>query len=354
MNLYDNLGNETINKEYKIFIFNPLLISQEDAYIHLLNGKFNFNKSTLHTIKNYIKIYLPKYISSYFNPKSNLSEAYLYFGISDNGKIYGIPYIGNISKKFIEKQINIIINKNLKFMNEMVKNEIKNNIDIEIIKINKIHTNNYDTVYSEYKKQLDIIKLEHIKYNKKKNIWNKLFNEHILKLHEFINDYDTRNDIIQYIYEINNYSKKNFNNKYSHLFAICDVPDYWTFISKLKTNYKYNPPILGEIKNIKSDKLNIYYWVTRWKDSKMAMLKYAKPKIPKKSIDNSYPIFLLSQVIKMIPQWIEMNPKLNLFIIKITFNINSHHLIEYKDIKNNWKISYRTTKFNEPLSIPYL
>jgi len=82
------------------------------------------------------------------------------------------------------------------------------------------------------------------------------------------------------------------------------------------------------------------------------MLKLAKPKIPRKSIDMGYPIFLLSQSSKMIPQWIKSNPKLNLYVIKITIKIDAHYQIEYKDLENKWKKSYRSVQYGQPVSIP--
>jgi len=355
MNYLDDIGCETKDREYKIFTFNPILISPEDAIKYLSNGKFIFNNSVIQTIKNYLNIYLPKYISSYCNPKSNLKEGVLYFGVSDDGIINGIPFLGNLKEDFINHQIDKIFQKSLKFSSENIKQEVKSGLTLELIKLKKpdlIEKNNM--LYEKYLKELDVINNNHSKYKNKKRIWERLLDQNLSKLSDMINDNDTKKIIYEYIKEKSNGSQLIFKNKYSHLYGICDVPDYWDFITQIKTNHKFKILQPGKMPYIKNDNLNIYNWVAQWKDSKINMLKYAKPKSPKKKIDSNYPLFLLSQSNKMIPQWIKTNLKLNLYLIKITIKIKNHHLIDYKDIENRWKKSYRSIKNGQPVSVPYL
>ena len=355
----ENIGKEKKNCEYKVFNFNPLIISKEDAIKYLCNGKFVFNKSVIETLKNYLEIYLPKYICSYYHPKSNLTIGYLYFGIGDDGSVSGIPYEKLLPKNFINYQINKIFSKLLKFTDINVKNEVKSSIKIDLIQIDKSDIlenkiKNKYSIYYEYIDELEKIKLEHLKYKKKRIVWEKLYDPDILKLCEMINDQETRRIILEFIKEKTNYSIKNFKNKYSDLHLYCDVDNYWNFIYKLKSGIKFKPLKSGEIVDIKEDSLNIYYWTTKWKDSKTNFLKLAKPRLPKKSIDSDRPLFLLSQSTKMIPEWIKKNINLNLFVIKITISIKNSYVIEYKDIENKWKSSYRTVKKNgEPMSLTF-
>lgn len=356
----DNIGNEQKDHEYKVFMFNPLKISQEDAIKYLKNSKFVFNKSVLETIKNYIDIYLPKYICSYIHPKSHLNNGCIYFGVSDDGTITGIPYLSpNIPQDFINYQINKIFLKFLKFQTEEIKKHVRTFISIEIIHVEKpdqidknIDKNiEKNPIYKNYIEESEKIEQEHKIYKKKKQIWNEMFDTNILKLCDMINDHDTRKSIWSYIKEKSNYSKKAFANKYSHLEKYCDVENYWDLMAKMNSGCKFNPLKPKEIIDIKDNSLNIYYWTTRWKDSKISTLKLIKPKSPKKTIDPNYPLFLLSQSTKMIPHWLKSNPKLNLFVIKININIKHQYIIEYKDIQNKWKKSYRTVKHGEPMSL---
>ena len=111
MNYNSYFGNESKNKEYKIFSFNPILIDNNIAHILLKNGKWVFNKSTIYSLKSYLNIYLPKYISSYKNPKSNLEYGEFYVGIDNDGIIHGIPYNGILRENFINNLIDKILFK---------------------------------------------------------------------------------------------------------------------------------------------------------------------------------------------------------------------------------------------------
>jgi len=356
----DNIGLERIDCEYKVFNFNPLKVSTEDSKKYLSNGIFCFNDSVDETISNYLEIYFPKYICSFFNPISSIPKAHLYFGIDDDGKVIGIPYIGMISQNFINFIINKIFLSHIKFPSEEIKNKIRKCIDIEIIDVNKSKiTSNIisskKSLYSRYIDELNKIKLTNKVYKKKRYIWNKMFDLDNLKLCEMINDLETRKYIWKYIKIKSNYSISKFKNKYSHLEKYCDVDNYWTLMSKVKSNKSFIPLKQGEMLKIYENNLDIYKWIAVWKDSKFSMLKKAKPKKPTKKIDSYYPIFLLSQVPKMIPEWVKKNESMNLYVIKITFNTNENwETLEYKDNENQWKYSYRTIINKEPVSLSYL
>ena len=351
-----NIGPEKKECEYKLFAFNPLKISYEESVHYLTNSKFVFNDSVIETINNYIEIYLPKYICSFLNPLSKLTIAELYFGINDDGVVSGIPYIGILDIDFINEKINVIFSKMLKFKNKRSKREVKKCIHVEIIRVN---TNNIiapnNDIYTNYLKETTKINNDNDMYNKKRNVWEKMFYTNILKLYEMINDEETRKVIWQYVKEITNYSKNAFKNEYSHLEKYCDVDNYWDLMSRVKSGYKFQSLKTGLIKSIKQDKLNIYHWIIKWKDSKNNVLKLTKPKILKKKIDINYPIFLLSQSVKMIPLWIKHNENLNVFVIKITFDIKKYHEIEYLNIEKKWKKAYRTLKNNNtPMTLSYI
>jgi hypothetical protein len=353
----ENIGLESKEHEYKVFNFNPLKVSDSDALYYLDNKIFVFNESVNETLKNYLEIYLSKYLCSYFHPKSNLSSGYLYFGINDNGKVIGIPYLGNIELNFINYQIDKIFSKLLNFPDENIKKTIRESINIEIIPIDKTNIINNPlhkkSIYSKYIDELNKIKAAHILYKKKRNVWNKMLDLDNLKLSKMINNLETRKVIWEYIKIKSNYSIKMFKNKYSHLEQYCDVDNYWNLMYKIKSNNKFNSLKFGQIVDSYKNNLDIYNWVARWKDSRTSMLKLVKPIRPRKTINSNYPIFLLSRVSKMIPEWIKKNNNLNLYVIKFTFNIKSQHVLEYKDIENRWKKSYRTIKNGEPVSLSY-
>ena len=349
-----NIGPETIDCEYKVFNFNPLMLSCEDGIYYLSNGIFCFNESVDKTINNYLQIYLPKYLCSFFNPLSKLEQGYLYIGIDDDGKVIGIPYIGLLTTNLINLWIDKIFSTHINFSSPQIKDIIRKYVRVEIIQVNKskILSNGISgkkSAYLKYMDELNKIKITNKIYKKKRDNWNKMFDLVNLKLCDMINDPDTRKYIWEYIKIKSNYMKKIFRNKYSCLEAYCDVDNYWNLMANIKSNKPFAPLKSGSMCEVSENNLDIYKWIAMWKDSKFSMLKKAKPQKPSKKIDSYYPIFLLSQVPKMIPEWVKNNNDLNLYVIKITFNTNKNwQLLEYKDIKNQWKYSYRTLINGEP------
>ncbi len=355
MHYRDNIGLENKNREYKLFNFNPLKISIEDGKKYLASGVFCFNDSVEETLANYIQIYLPKYLCSFFNPMSYLTNAELYFGINDDGKVIGIPYIGIITEDFINHQIDKILSTHVKFQNLNAKNKIRNLIKVEVIEVKKTNIHNtHKKTYLKYLNESGKIKSDTKIYKKKKDVWNKMFDFNNPKLFDMINDLETRKYIWKYIKIKNKYSIKKFKNEYSHLEPYCDVDNYWNLMAKIKSNNVIKPLKLGSMQQVSNNNLEIYKWVAMWKDSKIAMLKKIKPHKPIKKINSYYPIFLLSQVQKMIPEWIKKNNDLNVYVIKITFEINDNcEFLEYLDNENKWKYSYRTISNGEPVSFSY-
>ena len=355
MNWKEDIGIESIDCEYKVFNFNPLILPIEDGDKYLSSGIFCFNSSVDETLKTYIKMYFPKYLCSFFNPKSMLEKAHLYFGINDDGKVIGIPYIGQIQEKFINHLIDKIFSSHIKFPSSKIKNIIRQKVRIEIIPVNKSRIlsskTNKKTLYSKYIDNLNKLEIQNTIHKKKMNNWYMMCEPNNLKLYDMVNNFDTRKYIWKYAKIKSNYMKKKFINKYSHLEPYCDVPTYWNLMADFKSNKKFKPLELGSMFEVSKNNLDVYKWTAVWKDSKISMLKLAKPKKKVKKINEYYPIFLLSQVPKMIPEWIKKNKDLNLWIIKITFDIgNNRQNLEFMDNENQWKTTYRTIIDGNPMS----
>ena len=357
MNWKDDIGMERIDCEYKVFNFNPLKLSIEDGTKYLSSGIFSFNDSVDDTLCNYIQIYLPKYICSFFNPNSMLKQSELYFGINDYGKVIGIPYIGIIQENFINHLIDKVFSSHIKFSSTQIKNKVRHAVKVEIIPVSKtkIFTNqinlNNKSQYLKYIIDLDMIKKHNRIYRKNRDGWNKMCDLDNIKLCNMINDLDTRKYIWKYVKAKTNYVKKKFTNKYSHLSPYCDVYSYWDLMADVKSNKEFAPMKIGSMTTVYKNNLDIYKWIAVWKDSKFSMLKLAKPKKPVKKIDSYYPIFLLSKVHKMIPEWVKKNSELNLYIIKFTFNIDGNwENLEFIDNTGQWKTSYRTIVDGNPMS----
>ena len=73
-----------------------------------------------------------------------------------------------------------------------------------------------------------------------------------------------------------------------------------------------------DICKVMNDITNVYYWVTRFKDERMKFIKSLKPTRPIVKT-NIYPNCLISTIEKMIPNWMNNNENMNLFLIKVSF-----------------------------------
>ena len=113
----DNIGEETILKEYKEFYLNkPLHLSEIEK---LFNGiiSSNVEKQIYDTIIYYINKYFDRYLLSltniskiYLNNLTEFTHSKICIGVSDNGVITGIPLkeyqIINLKEEIIKKIIN--------------------------------------------------------------------------------------------------------------------------------------------------------------------------------------------------------------------------------------------------------
>ncbi len=381
----EELGYETLSDEYKLFTFNPILIDPDESLELLRTQKWVFNESTIQSVRTYLKLYLPKYISSYTHPLTCVTNGNLFIGVDDDGLIYGVPYQGVFPIKIIKEEIDNIFKRlirikdfptinyynifdNFEYIStdsekndsedEVKKNRVltkyKNAIQIKIFNVKKnINLNSEISIYENYIKKLGELEKQYLKYSNKKLVWKKLITEHTLKLHEMLNNNEMRENIITFIKEKSNYSKKSFRNKYSDLYYLCEVRDYYNFISELRSDFQYTSMKNKISSEYKYDLTNVFYWVTRWKDSKTSTLKFIKPKTPKNYSNKNYPMFLLSQVHQMIPEWINTNTDLNLNLIKIKIpgNLDKSKVIEYFD-GINWIENYRKVNTEGPTSVP--
>jgi hypothetical protein len=254
--------------------------------------------------------------------------------------------------EIIQEQINYIFNNMLRLKNKANKKilqQYKKKIIIDIKCISDIKFSKNNIIYKNYIESTKKMINEQQNYLNKKKVWDILVTFYTNKLHNMLNSPDNRNDIISFIKEKTGYLKKNFNTKYSKLYYLCEIRDYYNFISEVRTKFDYSIITYENLDEDSMNPMNINYWITKWKDAKIQILKSIKPKSSKSTFDKNYPLFLLSQVSKMIPYWFYINPELKLYLIEITIPGKLNHIIEYKDENDNWFETYRGIEFGEPV-----
>ena len=147
-------GPETISKEYKLFTLHPKGCSLEidnEIYAENIfkNGVWVFNNSVLENLDFYIKTYLPKYSTAFLNSKSETEKSEMFFGISDDGIIHGIPFKGELTKHLLKDKVNNILNSDIIKSNE----DLSKLIDFEVIKVNTDNFNfdeSYNYIIEDY------------------------------------------------------------------------------------------------------------------------------------------------------------------------------------------------------------
>ena len=318
-------GKENDNTEFKVFTFCSKGISidpnDEKMNDHLLVTKnWIFNEDVINNLDHYFESYVPKYSSAFLNSKTDPKKSNMYFGISDDGIVHGIPYNGIIDKDYLVKKLHKILDSNLLISNCDLKKFIDVdiiNIDTNFFHIDKFHQNIVEDYFSkkkEFRKNFD-------KFKSNKDAWFKLLLYYNDKLHNLLNNKNTRREILMYV--------------------IKNDPKNHDIISLLKSDKKF-PAMRGtDIDQLKTQKNSIWYWVTQWKDYATDFVKSIKPRTPRSCYSKLFPISVLITTIDMIPHWLDKN-NINLYLIKFTFNRPDYHInVKYQDKYGNYISCYR-------------
>lgn len=335
---YNNYyGEETVNKEYKLFTFHPKGINidldqlniAEDLFV---TGKWIFNDCVLENLKFYFEYYIPKYTVAFLNRYSESNIGTMYFGISDEGIIQGIPFKGEINYSKINEMFNKVINSGI--IN--CKINLKNNISHQIIKVDK--NDNYDNIsyYNIVERYLE----EKEKYKKRlnkfiliKKKWDNLMKYYGNRLHLMLNDSKLRLELIHFI---KSKDKKQYN-----------------VIQILKGNKIFREKTGEQIFDLKKRKDNPWYWICEFKDMKLEFLKSIKPKFPYNISNKLLPLNILTTIIDMIPIWLDKED-INLYLIKFTFKKPSIPVdISYKNNTGDLISCYRSLESGDPTCKPF-
>jgi hypothetical protein len=295
-----------------------------------------------------IKQYFKKYICSFLNPvdvkQKDFNSAVLYYGVSDNGIIHGIPFKKPLNMDRLKDYLkSILFSPQIK--SNIDKNLIWEAFDIKLIKL-AVENKNKPKVdyYKRFKLEEEKAKKIMANYYKKLKIFFKILNLYCDKLVNIIENPETQTQLIDYIYY------KTENNK---------IDVYQIVKRKILTqDYSKNIDHL-EIQKAKDDIYNVYYWVTKFKDDMIDFIRSNRPKKPYKLIQRKYyPMNVLNQMDKMIPLWLHFND-IDLYIIKMTFNkksiiIHNPEISYWNEELKKYIYCYRSLDyFGMPCCVPF-
>ena len=333
-----NIDEETLEREYKIFTFTHAGVSLSLSRIEELirTGEWVFNQIVKNNLIKYLEIYIPKYTCAFMHPLSNVLSSELYIGVDDFGNIIGIPYSNKLDLSFIEDTLSRILSSSLIEIDTEIN--LMDYISYEVIPIS--YNDNYDyDIWSEYLElKTDYIsKMKKNREDKKK--WTNKLHTYTRKLVELVNDRECRDNMIEYI--INNYQD-----------YVDNIEDVTPLIELLQSDNYINTNYEGRIIRIlKTEPTNIIFWLTKWKDYIIDIHRETKPK--SFTLSRVDPISYICNLEQMIPYWFQINENMKLCILKINFikpdiEIN----ISYKDLLGESKSCFRSECDSGPCCIP--
>lgn len=369
MRFNDYLGNETSNREYKIC---SMVFKEELPYEYgselIKTGKWIFNSTIIHTLTIYFKKYLAKYIAS-FSSKMSISEnefASLYIGVDDEGFVKGIPFEGSLDINFLIELIDNVFSKTLSFIDEETKMKLRNSIKLELInvKYDKSSLIDTDELNMEFIKTSKSRKESEDKYNKLRKFWSNIMNNQNRKLSDMLNS--ERNHYRSSKYFDDNVSLRQYKHTYSHLYYLCDVPNYYDMITdiKIKTFEKIDDSEMKQYDELQNsnntqvsyhniNKILTLYRFAKYKDYTTHIFRRFKiKKPPRRKFHGNLPQLLLSQTHKITEKWL-INNNLNLYVIKIDIPmsvVDSGKVMYFNEKKRKFEECYRSFDEKGPIT----
>ena len=343
MNYSDNIGTETIGREFKAFSFpfNLLNYSNEQLEQFIKDGKWNFNSLIKRTLTKYLDNYMPRYLCGFFDKKSETSSGEFFIGVNDDGLIHGIPYQGDLTSAISSTMILEYI-KNMNFVIEdetwhsvcdncvcveWVEVEYKNDDEYALGRLDKLFT-----TYLNKKKAVDrLVERRLRKYAK----WQRHHAHFSQKLVDLYNHMPSRKKFEKYV------------KKYA--------PD--SVYQEVKNGVEMKQKRFHEIQEYRKHEDNIYYWICKWKDANLYTILKNKPKpIDLTTLNSPFrygPIHMFSNMQDIIPKWMFSNENMKIHLLKISvarpdegFNISYH-------TKSNDVLKYyRTIHNGQPCCLP--
>ena len=339
-----NIGEETIFREYKSFSFQHIGIpmEEEDVAEYLQSFEWNFNSLIEKSLEKYARIYLPRYLTAFLDPKTSCEEdGSLYIGVNDWGIVSGIPYQGELKKE------HVFSSTILDYLSEHILstngNEYLNRLHIDIIPV------------TYHKRELPSCHPQMIEYQKKKKELDLKIKQHSQKYMEWHSQNEMYSQKLVDLYQIPKcranfirYLRKNGQHE---------------MISKIKNGASIEQQKYDKIKEFLETGNNLYFWLCKWKDEMLVKIRKQKPtrersyKNIASRLQSIYkPVHILTKTEDLVPWWMQYNEGMNLYVIRYTFkkvNVDPLQDIRFIDYLKKVVKCYRTISDGQPCCLPY-
>jgi hypothetical protein len=352
MEYHSYIGKETLFREYKSFSFQHISLpfDEDDVCEYLQTFQWNFNHLVEKSLEKYARIYLPKYMTAFFDHHTPTDEdGQLFFGVNDWGITTGIPYQGVLTKQHILSPAILSYLATHVCSSEPLSSLLER-IQIDIVPVTygeRVLPATHPDV-TEYKEKKRILETKLKQHSQKYTEWrlqNELYSRKLVDLYKIPK---CRSNFITYLRKHRQYR----------------------IISKIKNGVAIEQQKYDKIREFRETGDNLYAWLCQWKDEMLNKIRNEKPMREKSyknittSVQSIYkPFHIFMKMEDLIPWWMQHNPNMNLYVVNITFKkkgqppVKDIHFIDYlqKQIKcfRGLTPSKLSPDCDEPCCIPY-
>ena len=325
------IGPETLFTEYKEFSFfkSGFFSDSTQTETYCETNAFDFTELVRSSLEMYIKQYIPRYVSSFWN--GGIENGELYIGVNDYGMIKGIPM-----KKVDKNEMYIWLQKTIgKCKTKCMPKKYSKNISItfELIPVSKPPkpTTFLHPDYIEYTRKKEAFEDRYRAFLKTYDEWKQRYSIINCKLVDIVNTPKYRVQLQEFIREMDPSNP---------------------IIDLLDTDFMLEYKSGDDMRSANFNETNPYYWVTIFKDKWIDEYKKAKPVFTEIFYKNMPYNLLIGG--EMIPYWMNYNTEMNLYVVKININLKpTLEIMHYYDdiCKKNIKCK-RVMDKGQPVCMP--
>jgi hypothetical protein len=238
-------------------------LSEYDIYMLLKNERLTEEVSLIVTsnLLRFLEYVVPKYLSCFSNSRI---DGTIYFGVDDNCEITGIPYLSSIPQEEILRVIKDTILNNVRFSKEV--HDIEKLYNVQVIELETsldILSNDAGTYYKKYSENMIQNMTDEEDFRQRRIKWLALLTRYTQKLEKVLNIRPIRQELRQFMID---------NGQDEDVQPLISILDSGVFI----------PLDIEVIYHERGNPKNIFYWATRFRDTRtdeVIKLKPIKPDI---------------------------------------------------------------------------